>query len=80
MPNSKVGSLETLVPEQPGDDAEEDSGQLLPSFPAEPQLVTPDDVEGYEMIGPPGELSYQPAPKPEAYTFDPDAGIKTFEQ
>uniref|UniRef100_A0A1I8JPC7 Glutaredoxin domain-containing protein n=1 Tax=Macrostomum lignano TaxID=282301 RepID=A0A1I8JPC7_9PLAT len=25
-------------------------------------------------------LSYQPAPKPEAYTFDPDAGIKTFEQ
>uniref|UniRef100_A0A1I8ICH2 DUF551 domain-containing protein n=1 Tax=Macrostomum lignano TaxID=282301 RepID=A0A1I8ICH2_9PLAT len=26
------------------------------------------------------ELSHQPAPKQEAYRFDPDAGIKTFQQ
>uniref|UniRef100_A0A1I8FFT2 Protein SSUH2 homolog n=1 Tax=Macrostomum lignano TaxID=282301 RepID=A0A1I8FFT2_9PLAT len=81
MPNSKVGSLETLVPEQPADDAEEDSGQLLPSFPAESRSSSLRTiVEGYEDDRAARRAVLPARAEAEAYTFDPDAGIKLLRQ
>uniref|UniRef100_A0A1I8J240 SRCR domain-containing protein n=1 Tax=Macrostomum lignano TaxID=282301 RepID=A0A1I8J240_9PLAT len=74
--SNKVGSVESLRVEQ---DDEEDR-RLAMKLIADKRLEALDIVEGYELIGLPGEMAHQPAPNRQPRQFDARAGIKSFER